>query len=430
VNAMLPEARLNDPAGWAMAEVMFDELRRIGDDGVGITREAFAIGEQAAMELIDRTARARGLLTERDDAANLVVTLQGSEPDLPFVACGSHVDSVPQGGNFDGAAGVLAGLMALARLKQDGIVPRRTIKLYAMRCEESAFFGRALVGSSALLGQLSDADLNLPHVKTGRLLRNAMREVGADVARIARGEMLLDPATVDAWFELHIEQGPVLVARDVPVAAVTGIRGNVRHRAVVCHGEPGHSGAVPRWLRHDAMFAVAELLHVVDQHWQQAIENGEDLVVTTGVVGTDPAEHAMSRIPGKVSFSFEMRSQSQETLERFHALFLAECARISTERGVRFDTGRRVDVLPAVMDPDLVEVMRGAIRAAGIEDETIASGAGHDSTSFALAGIPSVMLFVRNEHGSHNPREAMTMEDFMQGADILRNAITERAQRA
>ena len=430
MNALIPEARLNDPAGWAMAEALFAELRRIGDDGVGITREAFAAGENAAFELIERTARANGLETARDDAANLVVTLQGREPDLPFVACGSHVDSVPQGGNFDGAAGVLAGLMALVHLRQEGIVPRRSIKLWVMRCEESAFFGRALVGSSALLGQLSQADLDLPHVATGRLLRNALREVGADMARISRGESLLDPATVAAWFELHIEQGPVLVAEDLPVAAVTGIRGNVRHRAVVCIGEPGHSGAVPRWLRHDAMFAVAELLHSVDLAWKEALERGEDLVVTTGVVGTDPAEHAMSRIPGKVSFSFELRSQSEDTLGRFHDFFLAECARIGTERGVRFETGRRVDVPPAVMDDGLVELMRGAIREAGVRDTTIASGAVHDSTSFALAGIPSVMLFVRNEHGSHNPREAMTMEDFMLAADILRRAITERANQA
>ena len=111
MNALIPEARLNDPAGWAMAEALFAELRRIGDDGVGITREAFAAGENAAFELIERTARANGLETARDDAANLVITLPGREPDLPFVACGSHVDSVPQGGNFDGAAGVLAGLM-------------------------------------------------------------------------------------------------------------------------------------------------------------------------------------------------------------------------------------------------------------------------------------------------------------------------------
>ena len=430
MNAVLPEARLNDPAGWAMAEALFAELRRIGDDGVGITREAFAAGENAGFELIERTARANGLETARDDAANLVITLPGREPDLPFVACGSHVDSVPQGGNFDGAAGVLAGLMALSHLRQEGITPRRTIKLWVMRCEESAFFGRALVGSSALLGQLSQADLDLAHVGSGRLLRNALREVGADMARISRGESLIDPASVAAWFELHIEQGPVLVADDLPVAAVTGIRGNVRHRAVVCHGEPGHSGAVPRWLRHDAMFAVAELLHSLDLAWKSAVERGEDLVVTTGVVGTDPAEHAMSRIPGKVSFSFELRSQSQDTLERYHAYFLSECARIGAERGVRFDTGRRVDVPPAVMDADLVDLMRDAIRAAGVRDTTIASGAGHDSTSFALAGIPSVMLFVRNEHGSHNPREAMTMEDFMLAADILRRAITERANQA
>jgi N-carbamoyl-L-amino-acid hydrolase len=413
-----------------LAGELFEALRRIGDDGVGITRDSYGVGENAAHDLIERVAREHGLETARDAAASLVVTLPGSDRSLPALACGSHLDSVPQGGNFDGAAGVVAGLLALIRMRRDGFVPRRDLRLYALRGEESAAFGLAYMGSSALFGLLSPADLALPHAVTGRPLRDCMRDAGADIARIERGERLLDPASLSGWMELHIEQGPVLVARKLPVAVVTGIRGNVRHRSVVCTGEAGHSGAVPRWLRHDAMFAVAELLHRMDRHWQSALGQGHDLVVTTGVLGTDPAEHAIARIPGKVSFSFEIRSQSQETIEAFHALFEDECQRIAEERGVRFDLGRRVDIAPAEMNPLLIELVRGVIRRLGLEDEPMASGAGHDSAVFANAGVPSVMLFVRNENGSHNPREAMTMEDFMLGADILRLSLIEGANQA
>src|SRR6185312_6005596 len=120
--------------------------------------------------------------------------------------------------------------------------------------------------------------LALPHRTDRRSLREHMRERGADVERIARGERLLDPATVAAYLELHIEQGPVMVARGMPTAVVTGIRGNIRHQAVTCLGEAGHSGAVPRWLRRDAVFAVAELITHLDEHWRILLERGLDLV--------------------------------------------------------------------------------------------------------------------------------------------------------
>jgi beta-ureidopropionase / N-carbamoyl-L-amino-acid hydrolase len=413
--------------GRALAEHLFASLRETTTDGVGITRDSYGVGESAALDIVETAARTRQLATNRDEAANLVVTLPGADPALPFLACGSHLDSVPRGGNYDGAAGVIAGLMALVRLRQDGIVPRRTIRLYALRGEESAAFGRAYIGSSALFGQLTEEDLALPHAVTGRPLRDCIASTGAAIERIAAGERLLDPATVHAWLELHIEQGPVLIARDLPVAAVTGIRGNVRHRSVTCLGEAGHSGTVPRWLRRDAVFATAELLTHLDGHWQSLLGQGQDLVVTTGVLGTDPAEHAIARIPGTVRFSFEARSQSLATLDAFHALLLEECQRIEESRGVRFEIDRRLDTAPATMDPVWVDRLRAAIRLLGLDDEPMASGAGHDAAVFANAGVPSAMVFVRNQNGSHNPHEDMAMDDFLAGADVLRLSLLEGA---
>jgi N-carbamoyl-L-amino-acid hydrolase len=311
------------------------------------------------------------------------------------------------------------------RMRADGIVPRRTIRVYGLRGEESAAFGRAYMGSSALFGGLTAADLDLRHAVTGETLRDRMRAVGAAVDRIERGETLLPPASVAAWLELHIEQGPVLVERRIPVAVVTGIRGNVRHRAVECIGQAGHSGAVPRSLRHDTVFAVAELLTLLDHSWQSFLSAGNDLVVTAGVLGTEPAEHAIARIPGRMHFSFEARSESQKTLDRYYALFLAACRRIEAERGVRFELGDRVDTPPAVLDPDWIARLRALVVAAGLPDQPMSSGAGHDAAEFAHAGVPSAMIFVRNEHGSHNPQEAMELEDFLQGADVLRLALIE-----
>jgi beta-ureidopropionase / N-carbamoyl-L-amino-acid hydrolase len=404
---------------------LFDQLRDATSDGVGISRESYGSAESVALDIVDAAARAHGLATERDAAANLVVTLPGRDTALPFLACGSHLDSVPQGGNYDGAAGVVAGLMALAGLKADAVVPARTIKLYALRGEESAWFGRAYIGSSALFGKLSPDDLGMPHVVTGRPLIDCMRDAGAAVDRIARGEKLLDPAQVAGWLELHIEQGPVLVARKLPVAVVTGIRGNVRHRTIECLGEAGHSGAIPRWLRHDAVFATAQLISRLDRHWRTLLERGRDLVVTSGIIGTDPAEHALARIPGRLRFSFEARSQSTETLEAFYDLFRSECAGIAEERGVAFTFDRRLDSAPARMDDAWIARLRATLRAMGLPDEPIPSGAGHDAAVFANAGIPSAMIFVRNEHGSHNPKEAMAMDDFLSGAELMRRVLRD-----
>jgi beta-ureidopropionase / N-carbamoyl-L-amino-acid hydrolase len=425
-NATLPP--MNGARDMELCEELFAALRAATSDGVGITRESYGRGESLALHIVENSAREFGLATERDAGANLVVTLPGTQPELPFLACGSHLDSVPQGGNFDGAAGVIAGLAVLAGMRRDGFVPRRTLKLFGLRGEESAWFGKAYMGSSALFGRLRPDDLAVPHAVTGRSLADCMRDVGADVGRIARGEALLDSTRVAAWVELHIEQGPVLVARELPVGIVTGIRGNIRHRVVECVGEAGHSGAVPRWLRRDAVFATAELITHLDRHWRTLLERGRDLVVTSGVMSTDSSEHAIARIPGTLRFSFEVRSQSQETLEAFYDLFVSECASIGEERGVEFKFDRRLQSAPATMDPVWVEKLRAAARSLGLPDEQIPSGAGHDAAVFANTGIPSAMIFVRNENGSHNPYEDMKISDFMAGVAVMRQVLSEAAR--
>jgi beta-ureidopropionase / N-carbamoyl-L-amino-acid hydrolase len=411
----------------AFATELFDALRAATSDGVGINRPAYSELESAAIDIIDAKARAVGLRSERDAAANLVVTLDGSEPDLPYLACGSHLDSVPQGGNYDGGAGVVAGLIVLAGFKESGFQPRRTIKLFGLRGEESARFAKAYMGSSALFGLLTAADLATKDSDGKFTLGECMRAVGADVGRIEKGEALVDPKSIAAWLELHIEQGPVLTARDLPIGIVTGIRGNIRHRVVECVGAAGHSGAVPRWLRHDAVFATSELISHLDHHWRTLLERSRDLVITAGIVGTDPNEHAIARIPGRLRFSLEFRSQSKETLEAFYDLFLSECQLVGEQRGVEFKLDRRVETAPAIMDAGWIERLRAAARALGLPDEPMPSGAGHDAAVFANQGVPSSMIFVRNQNGSHNPDEAMETDDFIAGVAVMSAALQDAA---
>ena len=356
----------------ALAVDLFETLRAKTSGAVGIMRESFAAGEDEAIGIIRNAAELQGLTTETDAVANLIVSLPGRESETPFVACGSHLDSVPQGGNFDGAAGVIAGLICLSRIKSEGIEPATNVKLVVLRGEESAWYGKACVGSSALFGKLSAEDLASVHRKGSDTLGDAMRRAGADVDRIAAGAQLLDPASVKGFLELHIEQGPVMVTRNLSTAVVTGIRGNLRHLRIMCRGEAGHSGVVPRWLRQDAVFAAAELIHNLDEHWRVLLERGHDLVVTVGIIETDSAHHSMSRIPGEVAFSFEVRSQSVETLEAFYDLMRTECRQIEIKRKVVFEFDRRIDSAPARVDKRWIDRL---VRISGTLDLPDGDGA-------------------------------------------------------
>ncbi|MDQ7989371.1 MAG: hydantoinase/carbamoylase family amidase [Candidatus Dactylopiibacterium sp.] len=416
-------------AASSLAERILADVAAISRDGEGITRESYGAGEARAMEVIEAHAAALGLAAERDRYQNLWLRLPEDTRSAPPVVIGSHLDSVPQGGNFDGLAGVVAGMLVLAGLRgRAAAVP--PLRVLALRGEESAWYGKAYTGSLALLGRLPASALALRHRSGEGSLGEAMRRAGADVDAIARGEALLGAGEIAAYLELHIEQGPVMVARGWPAAVVTGIRGNYRHNRVRCVGETGHSGAVPRWLRKDALLAVAELLSRMDEHWRVLLQMGMDLVMTTGICTTPVQSHAVSVIPGEVAFSFELRSQDQETLERFYALMQEECRAIARSRGVVFEFDERLYSAPAMLDEGWIARLEDAGRRRGAVVERIASGAGHDAAVFANAGIPAAMVFVRNAHGSHNVHEAMDVADLLEGVALLGGALESVAEHA
>lgn len=408
-----------------VAEMLFSKIGELTSDGVGVTRESYGSGESAAADFLREFAVEQGLEVSSDRAANLLFRLPQTCAAGPSVWCGSHLDSVPQGGNYDGLAGVVAGLLCLLAQKKSGNPSPIPLQVIALRGEESAWFGKAYCGSSALFGQLDADDLALKQRNSCESLATCMQRAGADLDAISQQKPLFDPSQVRAYLELHIEQGPVMVARKLPLAVVSGIRGNIRHNTVTCLGEAGHSGAVPRWLRRDALFAVADLIMRLDEHWSVLLERGTDLVVTTGIMSTNPAEHAVTRIPSQVKFSFEVRSKSIDTLEAFYQLMRAECTAISRERQVRFEFDRRLLSNPAVMDRQLCDLLAKTCTEQGTPYEVIPSGAGHDASLFENAGIPSGMLFIRNQNGSHNPEEAMEIADFMQGVQVLQQTIQQ-----
>ena len=172
---------------------------------------------------------------------------------------------------------------------------------------------------------------------------------------------------------------------------------------------------------------MSDLLVHIDEHWRVLLEWGEDLVVTAGVVETNPAEHAVSRVPGEVTFALEYRSQDPKTLNSFGALLQSECEQVAEKRGVTFDLGPPSATAPAEMSPNIVKLLEDICADCGTDFEIMPSGAGHDSSVFANAGVPSGMIFVRNDKGSHNPHETMDFCDFFQATEILNDAMQTAA---
>ena len=220
-----------------------------------------------------------------------------------------------------------------------------------------------------------------------------------------------------------------MVAKDKPVGIVTGIRGNARYPRIVCRGEAAHSGAVPRWLRHDAVLAMAELLMRIDEHWRVLLEWGEDLVVTSGIVETNAQEHAISRVPGEVSFALEFRSQDTRTLRSFEALVRSECTQIEAKRGVTFELGTSVNTEPARMSAALVELIEAIAAGSGVACEIMASGGGHDWPACAMPAYRRLWCLYAMTRAA-NPHEAMDFPDFFLGAEVLARALLQAADMA
>jgi len=407
----------------AFAERLFDELAARTTDAPGITRASYGDGEQIAHDMMKREAKTLGLAERVDPAGNLYLTYAGRDPALPCWVVGSHLDSVPHGGNFDGAAGVIAGLAAVRALIDAGIRPRRSITVMAIRAEESNWFPLSYLGSRAALGLLPKESLATPRSDTGIALREHMAMLGLDPGRVGAGQVHLKPNALHGFIELHIEQGPVLEAADVPIGLVTGIAGSFRYRNARVLGAWGHSGAVPRSHRHDAVFALAYLITALDALWATLLAQGETATITVGEIGTDPALHGFSKVPGEVAFCLDVRSLSPTCLDRIHAGLIEIVTHIEAERGVRFALGERTGSAPARLDDGLRAKLAATAGGRGAGFVEMASGAGHDTAVFANAGVPSALVFLRNQNGSHNPDEAMRIEDFAVAADMLASLL-------
>lgn len=403
----------------ALAERLLLELRQRTGSFRGITRASYGLGEQIAHDIVCREARRLGIATTKDVGGNLYLRLKGTG-DGPAVVVGSHLDSVPNGGNFDGAAGVLSGLAVAAGYVAAAVTPPQDLIIMAIRAEESTWFSASYIGSRAAFARLTAAELdNVRRAGDDMVLGAAIDAAGGSAEALRAGRAQLRAEQIACFIEPHIEQGPVLESAGRAAGIVTGIRGSFRHREASCLGTYAHSGATPRACRHDAALATARLVTRLDDVWQHLLAQGHDLTVTFGQIATVVSEAAFSKVAGRVDFMLDVRSQSPRTLDLMRVELAQAVAAIEDECRVRFDLGPQTTSRPALMDGRIIANLVDLARAGGIDAEPMPCGAGHDAAVFADAGVPAGMIFIRNANGSHNPDEAMDIDDFAIATRIL-----------
>lgn len=408
-----------------LAETLFDRLRRDGMDEPGVSRDPYGPGEQRAHATVTEVAHRLGLDIAHDAAANLYMTLPGRDPAAKRLVVGSHLDSVPHGGNFDGAAGVVAGLVAVAALQRAGVTLHNDLTVMGIRAEESIWFQVSYVGSRGALGTLPDGALDVRRIDTGRTLAEHIAECGGDPDSLRARNRFLDPESLAGYLELHIEQAPSLVEAGRAVAICTGIPGNFRYPDARIEGSHDHVG-LPRRFRRDAALAGAEFAIALDHLWEEYDARGVPMACTIGRFHTDAASHGLTIVPGAFHFSLDVRAYDEAVLGELDRRVDTIIAGIEQRRGVRFHRGAKARAAIGAVDPSILAALERCASDLSMPVLQLGSPASHDAAAFAAAGVPMGMIFVRNENGSHNPREAMTIDDFMAGATLLTQVLVQR----
>jgi allantoate deiminase len=407
--------------GMVDGERLWRRIRELGEigrqDSGGVTRLSFTDEERAAKDRVAGYMKEAGLSVREDAAGNLFGRREGKNPEAPAVLVGSHVDSVYDGGNFDGPLGVLAGIEVVQTMEENGIETEHPIEVVTFTDEEGARFSFGMIGSRALAGRLSPEDLNHKD-ENGVSIADAMRDYGLDPERV--GEAARLAGSVAAYVELHIEQGRVLENEGLPVGVVTGIAAPVWRRLVFT-GEPGHAGTTPMDLRRDALAAAAGAMAAIEA---EASATGSS-VGTVGQLGVEPG--GINIIPGRVEISLDLRDIEERTRDLVEERILQRAREVCVKRGVGFET----EVLQRMAPTSCSETVLGAARAAceklGIRPHELASGAAHDGMQLVEL-CPMGMIFIRSKNGvSHSPDEWSSKEDCTAGGNVLYHTVLDLA---
>lgn len=381
--------------------------------GNGCTRLPFTKEAREAVDYLRGVMTEAGLEVHEDAAGNIFGVLKGEDPTAPCIMMGSHYDSVTNGGDFDGIAGVVCAIEVARQLKEKGIQPKRNFVAVGFCDEEGLRFGTGYFGSGAMLGNRDVEYCRNFKDKDGISIYDAMKTYGLDPERI--GEAKWPEGSIGSFLELHIEQGPVLDAEGLELGLVDCIVGIQRYMVTV-HGRADHAGTTPMDMRLDAVDAATKVISKIAD-W--AREKADGTVATTGYIKTVPG--GMNIVAEKVEFTVDIRSSNNDNINDIAKRIRATLDHEVKAMGGSYEIDTKLVITPVHLSQEMLDMMEEDCKAQGYSYKRLASGAGHDALEIGQV-IPTVMLFVPSKDGrSHCPVEFTRYSEFAKASVIMSN---------
>ncbi len=390
----------------------FEAMSLIGKIGdTGTCRPTMTSLEKEAFTLASSWMHETGMTTHIDNFGNLIGRLEGTNPKLPILMLGSHLDSQPYGGRFDGVAGVLCAIEAVTTLVEKGIKSNRTIEIFSFADEEGWRFSKGLFGSRGILGKLEDDELQRTD-RDGITREQALIDFGCDPTKFKESEYAAN--SIYCFLELHIEQGPVLDVANKPIGIVSGISGPL-WLTVKLKGMAGHAGSVPMLMRKDALLGAAEIVVALNQIATQV--PGNPTVGTVGTMNVFPASRNI--IAEEVNFTVDLRDIEIQRRHQYEGQLREQIAAICSKHQLTYEVFEDWNSEPRYCAQWLKDIIRKQTDLLGIDAPELMSGPFHDALALSYA-TDYAMIFIRSKDGiSHNPLEYSSYEDLALGTEIL-----------
>lgn len=386
------------------------ELSKFGalPDG-GVNRVAFSDADIQARAFMIGLFKTVGLEVQIDEAGNIIGRREGTDPNLPPICFGSHIDSVPSGGNFDGVAGVLCALECIELLNENNISTTHPLEVIVFTDEEGG-----LIGSMAMNGTITEKDLDRTS-NSGKLIRQGIIDIGGNPDNIS--EVVRHKGDIAAFMELHIEQGAILYNENLELGVVEGIVG-IETWAVTVKGKANHAGTTPMNLRTDALVGASELIIAVNKI-VKSIPGRQ--VGTVGKISVEPG--ASNVVPGKVLLTIELRDLSNDKIHKVFDLITNEMRAIEQKTGVSIHFEKDHTNISALMDENIRMLLSESANELGMKYKSMPSGAGHDAQAIAKIA-PTGMIFIPSKDGiSHSPEEYSKNADIAGGASVMYHTV-------
>lgn len=380
----------------------------------GVTRLTYSSEDLKAREYIKEKMVEYGLNVREDGLGNIFGKMNGIKNDEPSILVGSHFDSVPNGGAYDGTAGVVVGLEVAAIFHENNLTPMYPIEIVALIEEEGSRFGGGLMGSRGMTGLIEEEDYTNIRDKDDISVKEAMEEAGLDFTQAK----YRDPKTIKAFLELHIEQGPILEDKEIPIGIVNSIVG-LTQLEVTVEGKAGHAGTTPMNRRADALVTASEIIAKLPEI---AIEQGEETVITTGRLEVFP--NGANVIPDKVVFTIDLRSSNEEDIQQAYNKVqeLIEC---NNKKQVHVTSTQNLYMPPKALNENINQIFKNTCDKLDMAYYPMNSGAGHDAMVFS--DITDVgLIFIPSKDGlSHCPEEWSDVEHIAQGIEVIFETVKE-----